>query len=265
MTKGFQIDTVKIMLENAFSLEGKLALVTGGGTGIGFGISQCLVNAGATLVITGRREEILKNAVGELGEKSSYEIHDVDELGAAGKFVRTIESNYGSIDVLVNNAGINDVKPPFEVTDADFDSILKTNLAGVFSLTREVARFMVERKRGSIIMITSMAAIYGIADVAPYAASKSGLLGLTRSLATDLSPSGVRINAIAPGFIVSPMHDEALKRFPEKGKKILDRTPLRRFGTPADIGHAVVFLAADASAFITGVQLPVDGGNAIGF
>jgi len=253
------------MTENVFSLKGKLALVTGGGTGIGFGISQCLVNAGATVVLTGRRENILKEAVRELGEKSSYEIHDMNNLDVASNFVRSIESGYGPIDVLVNNAGINDLKPPFEVTDSDFDSILRTNLAGVFSLTREVAKYMVGRKRGSIIMITSMTAIYGLADVAPYAASKSGLLGLTRSLATDLSPSGVRINAIAPGFIVTPMHDEALKRYPEKGIKILDRTPLRRFGTTTDIGHAVVFFASDASGFITGVQLPVDGGNAIGF
>lgn len=253
------------MSENAFNLTGKLALVTGGGIGIGFGISKCLVNAGAKVVITGRREKILKNAIGELGEHSSYEIHDINDLDAAYDFVRSIESRYGSIDVLVNNAGINDVKHPFEVTDSDFKAILDTNLAGVFSLTREVAKFMVKRKRGSIIMITSMAAIYGLKDVAPYSASKSGLLGLTRSLATDLSPSGVRINAIAPGFIVSPMHDEALKRFPEKEKQILDRTPLKRFGTAVDIGHAVVFLASDASGFITGVQLPVDGGNAIGF
>ena len=253
------------MAENVFSLKGKLALVTGGGTGIGFGIAQCLVNAGATVVITGRRENILKEAVSELGEKSSYEIHDMNDLDVAHGFVRSIESGYGPIDVLVNNAGINDLKPPFEVTDSDFDNILKTNLAGVFSLTREVAKYMVERKRGSIIMITSMTAIYGLADVAPYAASKAGLLGLTRSLATDLSPSGVRINAVAPGFIVTPMHDEALKRYPEKGAKILDRTPLKRFGTTTDIGHAVVFLASDASGFITGVQLPVDGGNAIGF
>ncbi len=253
------------MSENPFDLTGKLALVTGGGSGIGFGISKCLVQAGATVVITGRREEILKNAVGELGKHSGYEIHDVNELDAACDFVTSIESRYGPIDVLVNNAGINDVKHPFEVTDSDFMAIMNTNLAGVFSLTREVAKFMVKRKRGSIIMITSIAAIYGLIDVAPYAASKSGLLGLTRSLATDLSPSGVRINAIAPGFIVSPMHEEALRRFPEKGKKILDRTPLNRFGTAVDIGHAVVFLASDASGFITGVQLPVDGGNAIGF
>lgn len=253
------------MPKNAFSLTGKLALVTGGGTGIGFGISQSLVTAGARVVITGRREKMLKNAVRELGEKSSYEIHDMNNLDVARDFVGLMESRYGSIDVLVNNAGINDVKHPFEVTDSDFQSILSTNLAGVFSLTREVAKFMVERKGGSIIMITSMAAIYGLADVAPYAASKSGLMGLTRSLATDLSPSGVRINAIAPGFIVSPMHEEALKRYPEKGKKILDRTPLKRFGIPADIGNAVVFLASDAAGFITGAQLPVDGGNAMGF
>jgi len=253
------------MSGNPFELTGKLALVTGGGTGIGFGISKCLVNAGASVVITGRREEVLKNATIELGERSSYVIHDITELDAIPDFVRFIESRHGSIDILVNNAGINDVKPPFEVSDTDFQSIMNTNLAAVFSLTREVATFMVQRNRGSIIMITSLAAIYGLQDVAPYAASKSGLLGLTRSLATDLSPSGVRVNAIAPGFIVTPMHEEAIKRFPEKEKKILERTPLRRFGTPEEIGYAVVFLASDASAFITGVQLPVDGGNAIGF
>ena len=147
------------MSENAFSLEGKLALVTGGGTGIGFGISQCLLIAGAEIIITGRREEILKNAVRKLGEKSSYEIHDMNDLDAASTFAGSIESGYGPLDVLVNNAGINDLKHPFEVTDSDFRSILNTNLEGVFSLTREVAKFMVERKKGSIIMISSMAAI----------------------------------------------------------------------------------------------------------
>ncbi len=253
------------MSENAFNLEGKLALVTGGGSGIGFGITKCLINAGATVVITGRREKILQDAIHQLGERSFYEIHDIDELDTTGNVVRTIESKYEPIDILVNNAGINDVKPPFDVSDNDFQAIIRTNLTGVFTLTREVAKRMVRRKRGSIIMITSMAAIYGLKDVAPYSASKSGLLGLTRSLATDLSPSGVRVNAIAPGFIVTPMHEEALRRFPEKEKKILDRTPLNRFGTIEDIGHAAVFLASDASGFITGVQLPVDGGNAIGF
>lgn len=240
-------------------------MVTGGGTGIGFGISKCLVGAGASVVITGRREGVLKKATEELGERSSYAIHDITKLDAIPSFVRFIESRYGPVDILVNNAGINDVKSPFKVSDSDFQAILSTNLAGIFSLTREVATFMVQRKRGSIIMITSLAAIYGLKDVAPYAASKSGLLGMTRSLATDLSPSGVRVNAIAPGFIVTAMHEEAIRRSPEKEKKILERTPLRRFGTPEEIGYAVVFFASDASAFITGVQLPVDGGNAIGF
>lgn len=253
------------MSKSPFDLTGKLVLVTGGGTGIGFGISQCLVDAGASVVITGRREEVLRNATRVLGERSGYAIHDITDLEAIPAFVRHIESRHGSINVLVNNAGINDVKPPFEVSDSDFQSILNTNLVGIFSLTREISMHMVERKGGSIIMITSLAAIYGLPDVAPYAASKSGLLGLTRSLANDLSPSGVRVNAIAPGFIVTPMHEEAIRRFPEKANKILERTPMRRFGTPEEIGHAVVFLASDASAFITGVQLPVDGGNAIGF
>ncbi len=253
------------MSENPFDLTGKLALVTGGGTGIGLGIAKCLIDAGSLVVISGRREEVLKEAVGELGSNSGYLVHNIANLSAIPDFVRDLENRYGAVDILVNNAGINDVKSPFEVSDNDFQAIMSTNLAGVFSLTREVATYMVQRSSGSIIMITSLAAIYGLPDVAPYAASKSGLLGMTRSLATDLSPSGVRVNAIAPGFIVTPMHEEAIRRFPEKEEKILERTPLRRFGTTEEIGHAVVFLASDASAFITGIQLPVDGGNAIGF
>jgi len=192
-------------------------------------------------------------------------INDITDLKSIPAFVRKIESDSGPIDILVNNAGINDLKPALEVSDNDLKSILDTNLNGLFALTREVSKFMVERNKGSIIMITSMAAIYGLKDVAPYAASKSAVLGLTRSLASDLSPFGIRINAIAPGFIETPMHNEALKRFPEKGEKILDRTPIRRFGLPEDIGNTAVFLASEASSFITGAQIPVDGGNSIGF
>jgi len=253
------------MNKNIFSLNGKIALVTGGGTGIGLGISHALLNAKAKVLITGRKQNILKEACRKLGENSQFIVNDITKLDQIPSLVRNIETDFGPVDILVNNAGINDLKPFLEVSDEDFKNILDTNLTGLFSLTREVLRYMVKRGRGSVIMLTSMAAIYGLTDVAPYAASKSAVLGLTRSLASDVSPFGVRVNAIAPGFIETSMHIEALRKFPEKGAKILDRTPLRRFGTPEDIGHTAVFLASEASSFITGAQIPVDGGNAIGF
>ena len=253
------------MSENPFSIKGKIAMITGGGTGIGFAIAKSMIQAGASVVITGRREKLLEEACEKLGQKSSFTINDITDLSSLPKLVEKIESEIGTIDILVNNAGINNLKPALDVSDEDFKKILDTNLHGLFALTREVAKYMVDRKQGSIIMITSMTAIYGLTDVAPYAASKSAVLGLTRSLASDLSPFGIRINAIAPGFIETPMHVEALKRFPEKGEKILDRTPIRRFGLPEDIGNTAVFLASEASSYITGAQIPVDGGNSIGF
>lgn len=124
---------------------------------------------------------------------------------------------------------------------------------------------MIERKRGSIINITSMAAMYGIPKVAAYSASKTGVLGLTRALAADFSPHGIRVNAIAPGFIESPMHHEAFNSDPERKRRVLERTPMEKFGLPEDVAYAAVYLASDASGFITGIQLPVDGGNSIGF
>ena len=253
------------MIKDPFGLKNKTALITGGGTGIGFGIARAIINAGAKVVITGRRRKVLEEACKKLGGRSSFVVNDITELEKIPQLIENIENKTGPVEILVNNAGINNLKPALKVSDEDLKIILDTNLSGLFALTREVAKFMVKRRRGSIIMITSMTAIYGLTDVAPYAASKSAVLGLTRSLSSDLSPYGVRINAIAPGFIETPMHTMALRKFPEKGKKIIDRTPLRKFGTPEDIGHTAVFLASEASSFITGVQIPVDGGNSIGF
>lgn len=253
------------MNKNPFSLIGKTALITGGGTGIGFGIARAIIDAGAKVVITGRRRKVIEEACKKLGGRSSFVVNDITELEKIPQLIENIENKTGPVEILVNNAGINNLKPALKVSDEDLKIILDTNLSGLFALTREVAKFMVKRRRGSIIMITSMTAIYGLTDVAPYAASKSAVLGLTRSLSSDLSPYGIRINAIAPGFIETPMHTMALRKFPEKGKKIIDRTPLRKFGTPEDIGHTAVFLASDASSFITGAQIPVDGGNSIGF
>ncbi len=248
-----------------FSLSGKLALITGGGTGLGLAMTEAFIQAGARVVITGRREEVLKEACQKVSGKAGYIVNDVTDLDSLPSMVEEIENNYGPIDILVNNAGVNMKKPVFDVTDEEFERIIRTNLTGLFSLTREVGKKMAERGQGSVIMITSMAALYGIPKVSAYTASKAAVLGMTRSLATDLSPKGIRVNAIAPGFIDSPMLRKAFNDDPERERRVLERTPLNTLGTPQDVASAAVFLASDASGFVTGVNLPVDGGNAIGF
>jgi len=248
-----------------FSLEGKLALITGGGSGIGFYIAQCMVQAGAKVVLTGRRESVLQEAITALGSNATFFVNDVTQLETIPALVETIENQHGAIDILVNNAGINMKKFAVDVTDADFDRVVQTNLHAVFSMTRECGKRMIARKSGSIIMITSMAALYGIDRVVAYTASKSAVAGMVKALTTEFSPYNVRINAIAPGFIETPMMLTAMNGDPSRRDKAMDRTPMGTWGKPDDIGWAAVFLASQASKFITGVSLPVDGGNSVGF
>jgi NAD(P)-dependent dehydrogenase (short-subunit alcohol dehydrogenase family) len=250
---------------NVFSLTGKLALITGGGSGIGFYIAQSMVQAGAKVVITGRREGVLQEAVATLGPNVHYFTNDVTQLSTIPALIENIEAKHGPIDILVNNAGINMKKHAIEVTDEDFDRVIQTNLHAVFAITREVGKRMIVRKQGSIIMITSMAALYGIDRVVAYTASKSAVGGMVKALATEFSPYNVRINAVAPGFIETPMMLTAMNGDPSRRDKAMDRTPMGTWGKPDDIGWAAVFLASPAAKFITGVSLPVDGGNSIGF
>ncbi|UKJ07939.1 SDR family NAD(P)-dependent oxidoreductase [Solitalea lacus] len=253
------------MTINPFDLTGKLALITGGGTGLGIGMAQAMCNAGAKVIITGRREPVLLEAVKELGENAQYIVHDINELNTIPALVDRVEQAYGPIDIVINNAGINMKKPAIEVTDEDFNQIIHTNLNAVFALTRECAKRMLPRKQGSIIMISSMTAMYGIDRVAPYSASKSAVKGMIMGLASEFSPFGVRINAIAPGFIESPMMLKAMDGDPQRKAKVLGRTPMAAFGKAEDIGHTAVYLASNAARFVTGVTIPVDGGNSIGF
>lgn len=253
------------MKDSPFGLAGKTALVTGGGSGLGFGISKAFIEANAKVIITGRREDVLKKACCEYPGSMFYVVNDITETETLSGLVNGIEEEHGELDILVNNAGINMKKEVLDVTDEEFEKILKTNLHGTFALAREVGRRMVQRKTGSIINITSMAALYGIPQVTAYTASKTGVLGLTRSLAVDLSPHGIRVNAIAPGFIKTQMLENAFNSDPERRNKVLSRTPLQALGSPEDIAYAAVFLASDASKYITGINLPVDGGNSIGF
>lgn len=253
------------MNNTMFSLEGKKALVTGGGKGLGLAIATALANAGAFVLITGRDEAAMQSACSTIGSKASYAVLDMAELGAIPAFVDKLVAERGSFDILVNNAGINLKKDFLELTDEEFDRIVKTNQYAVFAITREIAKHMVQQGSGSIVMISSMASQYGIPKVVAYTASKSAVEGMTRALAVELSPQGVRVNCIAPGFIATDMSAKALNNDPERKQKVMGRTPMGKMGQPSDIGHAVVYLSSDEANYVTGVVLPVDGGNSIGF
>ncbi|MGN6627955.1 MAG: SDR family NAD(P)-dependent oxidoreductase [Tepidisphaeraceae bacterium] len=246
-------------------LKNKTALITGGGTGIGRAIAQAFVDAGAKVVISGRREQPLADAAHALGASASYHAFDVSELPALPGAVAAIEQKVGPLDILVNTAGINLQKPALELTDEEFNRIVQANLNGLFALTREVARGMADRQAGAVLNITSMAALYGLPKVAAYSASKTAVLGLTQQLAVEFAPLGIRVNAIAPGFIFSEMTAKALDADPERKARVLARTPMGRMGRADEVASAAVYLCSDAASFITGVNLPVDGGNSIGF
>jgi NAD(P)-dependent dehydrogenase (short-subunit alcohol dehydrogenase family) len=243
----------------------RVAIVTGGGSGIGYAIAEKFVSDGIQTIIVGRDETKLKNAKDQLGELCHSIACDVSDLKSIPGLIETIIKKFGQIDVLVNNAGINMKKELTEVTDEDFQKIITTNLCSVFSISREVVKQMLLQKRGSIIHISSMAAQYGLPKVIAYSASKTAIDGMTRAMAVELSPKGIRVNSIAPGFIVTAMTDTALNADPERKEKVFGRTPMGYMGQPADIGEAALFLAGDASKYITGIVLPVDGGNSIGF
>lgn len=257
---------MKNELIKAFSLEGETALITGGGTGLGLGIATCLAAAGAKVVLVGRREAELSAAVAGIGAAASYVAHDITQLDKATDLVAAAEKASGSpISILVNNAGIHIKKPAVETTPEEFQSVLTTHVCAAHALTRAALPGMIERRYGSILLTASMTSLMGIPLVIAYSAAKSAYVGMTRALAAEVSSEGVRVNAIAPGWIESPMLRKALSGDEKRSNKILSRTPMARFGDPEDIGWAAVYLCSPAAKFVTGVLLPVDGGASIGF
>ncbi|MEJ7587181.1 MAG: glucose 1-dehydrogenase [Ferruginibacter sp.] len=243
----------------------KVAIVTGGGSGLGLGIAEKFTLNGIQTIIVGRNEDKLRTAKNQLGENAFAVTCDLNDLASIPALVEKIILEFGQVDLLVNHAGINMKKDFTMVTDEEFQSVITTNLCSVFALSREVVKHMLVKGAGNIINISSMAAQYGLPYVIAYSASKTAIDGITRAMAVELSPKGIRVNAIAPGFIYAAMTETALNNDPERKAKVFARTPMGHMGQPADIGDAALFLASDAAKYITGIVMPVDGGNSIGF
>ncbi len=244
----------------------KTAILTGGASGIGLAIADTFVRNKIRVIVIGRNENKLAAAKEQLGTLCEAVRYDLNELAGIPKLVEELCNRFQQIDIVVNNAGINLKKEFTEVSDEEFQKILLNNVNSVFAIPREVVKHMLEKNvKGSIINISSMASQYGLPKVIAYTASKAAVEGMTRAMATELSPKGIRVNCIAPGFIATDMSAKALNNDPERKEKVMGRTPMGYLGEPADIGEAALFLASDASKYITGVVLPVDGGNSIGF
>jgi len=251
---------------NSPSEAGSIAIVTGGGKVIGLAIAEKFTKNNIRTIIIGRDQQKLNAAKEKLGELCEPISYDVNELAGIPKLTGELMQRFGQIDILVNNAGINLKKEFTQVTDEDFQKVILTNVTSVFVFSREVVKCMLEKKNGGVIInISSMAAQYGLPKVIGYSASKNAIDGMTRAMAVELASKGIRVNAIAPGFITTAMTAKAFSDDPDRMNRAMARTPMGKFGVPADIGDAALFLVSDAAKYITGVILPVDGGNSIGF
>jgi len=253
-------------MKEPFSLAEQTALITGGGTGIGLGIARCMVAAGARVVLVGRREEELIKACTELGNMAFFVAHDITKMDAASELVVAAQNVVQSpLTILVNNAGTHLKRFAADTTPEDFQSVLSTHVLAAHALTRAVIPSMVMQGKGSILFTSSMAAFMGVPQVMAYAAAKSAYFGMVSTLSAELSAKGVRVNAIAPGWIFSEMSSKALDNDPGRKAKVMSRIQMGRMGQPEDIGWAAVYLCSAAAGYVTGVTLPIDGGASVGF
>jgi gluconate 5-dehydrogenase len=250
-----------------FDLSGRLALITGSSMGLGYAIALGLARAGARIVINGRNAERLDAAAKTLREEgfdvqtAAFDVADAEATTAA---IRDIESKHGPLEIVVNNAGVNQRQPLESFTDEQWRALLAVNLDAPFYVARAVIPGMKARGRGKIINICSLASELGRPTIVPYAVSKGGIQMLTRALAVELAPHGIQVNGIAPGFFATAMN-AALTGNPEFSAWVAKRTPAGRWAQPEEIAGAAVFLASDAASYVAGHVLFVDGGFSVSY
>ncbi len=253
-----------MLSQEMLSLAGEVALVTGASRGIGAATAEALARAGANVVLnyrsSGEEAEALAARLAEGGVRTMAAGADIGDSAQVSAMIEKVDSELGQVSVLVNNAGITRDALLVRLSEEDFDSVIATSLRGAFLCSKAVVRGMIRARKGVIINVSSVVGRRGNAGQANYAAAKAGLIGLTRSLARELGPRGVRVNAVAPGYVETDMTARLTDIMKEQ---IVKNTPLGRLAAPADVARVIAFLASPAAAYITGAVIPVDGGLGI--
>ncbi len=246
-----------------FSMKNKVSLVSGGGRGIGLGIAEVLADAGSDLVLVARSESQLQDAAKMIKERYHKEVDvisaDLSKVGNYGDIVDMALSRFGRLDVLINNAGSNIRKPFLEFEPEEFDRVIAIQLRGAYFMAQAAARHMAKAGGGKIINMASLSSKLAFPNISAYGSAKGGILSLTKAMALELAPNNINVNAIAPGYVRTSMTEAAFAN-PDGKSWMLSRTPLKRFGTPEDIGYAALYLACPASDWVTGEVMFLDGG-----
>jgi len=248
---------------NLFDLNGKVAIVTGGNGGIGLGMARGIASLGATIVIAGRNPDKAASALRTLGARASFIAADVIKKSACQTLIAQTEQTYGRVDILVNNAGTSIRKMPQDFTEEDWHHVLDTNLTSAFLCAQAAYPAMGRAKGGKIINIGSMMSLFGAPYATPYAASKGGIVQMTRALATAWAKDNIQVNAILPGWIDTELTQRARQQVDGLHENVEKRTPQGRWGTPDDMAGIAAFLSCSASDFVTGTAIPVDGGFSV--
>ena len=246
-----------------YDLTGRVAVVTGGATGLGLGVTRCLVSAGAKVCVASRREP--EGVLDEFGGRAVFYPFDVTDTSAAPALIERIVREQGRVDILVNNAGNHCKKLAEDMTVEEFESVLDVHLVGAFALTKAVIPYLKAQGWGRILFQASMTSYIGQPMVTGYSAAKAGYLGMIHTLTAELAEYGITVNAIAPGWIDTAMFHKATDTDPQRLAKIMGRIPAKSVGDPMDVGMTAAFLCSDAARYLSGACIPVDGGALIGF